>query len=122
MLISPLPYLLTYLPTYLQDGVTELWLSSEDTGAYGRDLGGPENLLPALLSGLTSLLPAGVMLRLGMTNPPFILDQLEPIAAALNHPNVFSFLHVPIQSASDRVLKVSECMYGGVGGYVHEER
>lgn len=88
--------------------MTEIWLSSEDTGAYGRDLGDKaENQLPGLLSGLTSILPAGVMLRVGMTNPPFILDHLEAIAAALNHPNVFSFLHIPIQSGSDAVLKVS---------------
>ena len=100
-----------------QEGVTEIWLSSEDTGAYGRDLGGPENLLSALLSGLTGVLPAGVMLRLGMTNPPFILDQLEPIAAALNHPNVFSFLHIPIQSASDAVLKVSQSVRREIGKF-----
>src|SRR5689334_5574855 len=44
------------------------------------------------------------MLRVGMTNPPFILDQLEDIAEILNHPNVFSFLHVPVQSGSNSVL------------------
>lgn len=37
------------------------------------------------------------MLRVGMTNPPFILEHLDTIAQVLNHPNVFSFLHVPVQ-------------------------
>ncbi|VBB33366.1 unnamed protein product [Acanthocheilonema viteae] len=44
------------------------------------------------------------MLRLGMTNPPYILDFLEEISEILNHPRVYSFLHIPVQSASDAVL------------------
>lgn len=59
--------------------------------------------LTRLLDALLPVLPSGAMLRLGMTNPPFILDQLEAVAAALRHPNVFSFLHVPVQAGSDRV-------------------
>jgi threonylcarbamoyladenosine tRNA methylthiotransferase CDKAL1 len=44
------------------------------------------------------------MLRLGMTNPPYILDHLEEISEILNHPQVYGFLHIPIQAASDSVL------------------
>jgi tRNA A37 methylthiotransferase MiaB len=56
-----------------------VWLSSEDTGAYGRDIG---TNLPALLRSCLEVLPADgrTMLRLGMTNPPFILEHLEEIA------------------------------------------
>lgn len=58
-------------------------------------------------------------MRLGMTSktnhrfiiikniildPPYILDYLEEIAEILNHPRVYSFLHIPVQSASDAVL------------------
>lgn len=84
-----------------QEGVTEIWLSSEDTGAYGRDLG---TSLSSLIDSLVPVLPPNVMLRLGMTNPPFILHQLEAIARALRHPNVFAFLHIPVQAGSDSVL------------------
>nr|KAF6504335.1 CDK5 regulatory subunit associated protein 1 like 1 [Rousettus aegyptiacus] len=44
------------------------------------------------------------MLRLGMTNPPYILEHLEEMAKILNHPRVYAFLHIPVQSASDTVL------------------
>ncbi|BDA40551.1 probable threonylcarbamoyladenosine tRNA methylthiotransferase at N-terminal half [Coccomyxa sp. Obi] len=83
--------------------VREIWLSSEDTGAYGRDLG---TSLPELLRALVAALPADgrTMLRIGMTNPPFILEHLPAIAEVLNHPCVFSYLHVPVQSGSDAVL------------------
>ena len=49
-------------------------------------------------------IPEGCMLRIGMTNPPYILEHLEQMALILDHPRVYSFLHVPIQSASDAVL------------------
>ncbi|KAL6184354.1 hypothetical protein ACLB2K_045756 [Fragaria x ananassa] len=87
----------------IADGVREIWLSSEDTGAYGRDIGVN---LPILLNAIVKELPpdGSTMLRIGMTNPPFILEHLKEIAEVLRHPCVYSFLHVPVQSGSDAVL------------------
>lgn len=67
--------------------------------------------LPALLRALTAELPADgrVRLRVGMTNPPFILEHLPAIAAALRHPYVFSYLHIPVQvrrRVHEHVLRV----------------
>ncbi|KAJ6433632.1 hypothetical protein OIU84_017349 [Salix udensis] len=89
--------------TVIDDGVKEIWLSSEDTGAYGRDIGVN---LPILLNAIVAELPsdASTMLRIGMTNPPFILEHLKEIAEILRHPCVYSFLHVPVQSGSDAIL------------------
>ncbi|XP_067928356.1 threonylcarbamoyladenosine tRNA methylthiotransferase-like [Watersipora subatra] len=84
-----------------EEGVVELWLTSEDTGAYGKDIG---VTLPQLLWQLVEVIPDGCMLRLGMTNPPYILEHLEEVAKILNHPKVYSFLHVPVQAGSDNVL------------------
>ncbi|XP_059469471.1 threonylcarbamoyladenosine tRNA methylthiotransferase [Neocloeon triangulifer] len=84
-----------------EEGVCELWLTSEDTGAYGRDIG---TNLPELLWAVIDTIPDGCMLRLGMTNPPYIVEHLPEMAKILNHPRVYSFLHVPVQSASDGVL------------------
>lgn len=39
-----------------------------------------------------------------MTNPPYILEHLDAMADILNHPRVYSFLHVPVQSGSNNVL------------------
>ena len=85
-----------------EDGANEIWLTSEDTGAYGRDIG---TNIAELLIALLAKLPREVMLRIGMTNPPYILEHLEAMAAILNHPQVFGFLHLPIQSASNTVLE-----------------
>ena len=88
--------------------VSEIWMTSEDTGAYGRDIGTD---IGVLLKQVVAELPdaddegrGGVMLRVGMTNPPYILEHLEVVAEVLNHPKVFAFLHVPVQAGSNRVL------------------
>lgn len=64
------------------EGVCEIWLTSEDTGAYGRDIG---TGLPTLLWRLVEEIPEGAMLRLGMTNPPYILEHLE-VCTTQGHP------------------------------------
>ncbi|KAL2467598.1 Methylthiotransferase [Forsythia ovata] len=94
----------------IADGVREIWLSSEDTGAYGRDLGVN---LPILLNALVAELPSdeSTMLRIGMTNPPYILEHLKEIAEVLRHPCVYSFLHVPVQSGSDTILSTMNREY-----------
>lgn len=61
--------------------------------------------LPDLLHEVVKEIPEGCKLRLGMTNPPYIMDHLEEIAEILADPRVYSFLHVPVQSGSDYVLK-----------------
>ena len=60
--------------TIIAEGVVEIWLTSEDLGTYGRDIG---STLPELLWKIVAELPEGVMLRCGMTNPPYILEHLE---------------------------------------------
>ncbi|KAI9321178.1 hypothetical protein DFJ73DRAFT_616250, partial [Zopfochytrium polystomum] len=91
--------------TVIGEGVKEIWLTSEDTGAYGKDIG---VTIVDLLWGIVRVLErhpeCGTMLRVGMTNPPYILEHLDEMVKILSHPRVFSFLHVPVQSGSDRVL------------------
>ena len=89
----------------LDDGVAEIWLSSEDTGAYGLDIGtNIGELLKRLMTEVDTRKGAKTMIRLGMTNPPYIRKHLDDVAEAFQHPNFFAFLHVPVQSGSDSVL------------------
>ncbi len=68
---------------------------------YGRDIG--TNIAELLFSILPHL-KNDVMLRIGMTNPPYILEHLDAIVEVLNHKNVYTFIHIPVQSGSDKVL------------------
>jgi threonylcarbamoyladenosine tRNA methylthiotransferase CDKAL1 len=88
--------------------VREVWFSSEDTGAYGRDIG---TSLPELLASCLAVLPADgrTLLRVGMTNPPYVLDRPGHLASLMGtlaaaDGRAFAFLHVPVQSGSDAVL------------------
>jgi len=85
-----------------EEGVTEIWLTSEDTGAYGLDI---NTDIAQLLKLLVSNIPENIMLRVGMTNPPYILNHLDSIAKALNHPRVYAFIHIPVQSGSNVTLE-----------------
>lgn len=62
------------------EGVVELWLTSEDTGAYGKDIG---VRLPDLLWQIIEVIPKGCMMRIGMTNPPYIQEYL-PVGCLFN--------------------------------------
>lgn len=50
-----------------------------------------------MLHGTPSVADGRCMLRLGMTNPPFILEHLAQVAEVLQDPRVFSYLHVPVR-------------------------
>ena len=84
-----------------KEGVKEIWLTSEDTGAYGRDI---NTDLPTLLMEILKVIPEEIMIRIGMTNPPYIMEHLEKMAKILNHPNCYAFLHIPVQCGSNPVL------------------
>lgn len=94
--MEPLFFILFYLKNF----------SHNFANIAGRDIG---TNLPILLNAIIAELPPdrSIMLRIGMTNPPYILEHLKEIAKVLYHPCVYSFLHVPVQSGSDRVLTVS---------------
>lgn len=85
-----------------EEGILEIWLTSEDTGAYGIDI---DTDITKLLWAILEVLPAPVMLRMGMTNPPYIKRHAEEMARIYSHPRIYKYLHMPIQSASDEVLE-----------------
>jgi MiaB-like tRNA modifying enzyme len=87
----------------LDDGCKEIWITSQDNAAYGLDKECAS--LPELLSEILSI-NKEFMLRLGMMNPNnvrVILDDLINIYK--NNKKMFKFLHIPVQSGNDEVLK-----------------
>jgi len=85
----------------ISSGVKELWLTAQDCGAYGKDIG---SNLPALLNLLTKL-DGDFMIRIGMMNPNNVKDFLEELIEVYMDKKVFRFIHLPVQSGSNSVLK-----------------
>ncbi|MCS7142815.1 MAG: tRNA (N(6)-L-threonylcarbamoyladenosine(37)-C(2))-methylthiotransferase [Aigarchaeota archaeon] len=83
-------------------GCREVWLTSQDMGSYGMESG--RNLLSELISNVTSV-SGDFYVRVGMMNPIYLKPILSDLIGAYGSPKVFKFLHLPVQSGSDRVLK-----------------
>jgi threonylcarbamoyladenosine tRNA methylthiotransferase CDKAL1 len=85
----------------LSEGVREIWITSQDCGCYGMDIG---TNLPDLLRRVCAL-DGEYMIRAGMMNPNHALAFLDELIEAYKHPRVYKFLHIPVQSGDDKVLK-----------------
>ena len=81
-------------------GACEVQLTGQDLSSWGLDLG---RTLPDLLQGITAF-PGEYRLRLGMMNPATVLPIQDDLIAAYHSDRIFRFLHLPVQSGSDRVL------------------
>jgi len=86
----------------ISNGVMEIWLTSQDMGSYGLDFG--RNMLPGLIKSIVSI-PREFWVRIGMMNPIYLKPILRELADLYLHPKVYKFLHIPVQSGSDKVLK-----------------
>ncbi len=89
------------------DGFREFWLTSQDTGCYGRDL---QTDLPELLWALDGL-QGDFRLRVGMMTPNMVTDMQSRLIWAFEGKKVFKFLHLPIQSGDDTVLQYMRRFY-----------
>jgi threonylcarbamoyladenosine tRNA methylthiotransferase CDKAL1 len=97
----PIKDIIKSIESDLKQGAKEIWLTSQDTGAYGKDINAD---LPTLLKQIISI-KHNFKLRLGMANPNHILPMLSELIEIYKSPKIYKFLHIPIQSASDKVLK-----------------
>lgn len=85
----------------LVNGAKEIWLTSQDNAAYGLDRG--KNELPSLLKEIFEL-KHRFKLRLGMMDPNNVLPILSELIETYKDKKMYKFIHIPIQSASNKVL------------------
>ena len=88
-------------------GVKEFWLTSQDTACYGKDIG---TSLADLL-GRVCEFEGNFFVRLGMMNPEHVLAMLDDLIEAYKNEKVFKFLHLPVQSGDNTVLKLMNRHY-----------
>lgn len=91
----------------INQGAKELWLTAQDTGCYGKDIG---ESLPELLDAVLRI-PGNFKVRLGMANPNHVKEQLDELIRILKHEKMFRFIHIPVQSGSDRMLEKMQRKY-----------
>lgn len=87
--------------TAVKEGVKEIWLTSQDTASYGLDI---DTNLPNLLKELLQI-PGNFKIRLDKCNPAHLKKIKDDLFPLLAHEKMFKFLHLPLQSGSNTMLK-----------------
>ncbi|MEM4481114.1 MAG: tRNA (N(6)-L-threonylcarbamoyladenosine(37)-C(2))-methylthiotransferase [Desulfurococcaceae archaeon] len=106
----------------VEGGGVEVELTGMDLGVYGVDIYG-KPALPALLREIESNVKGKYMIRVGMINPEYLKFMLGDLVEAVRESSrVFKFFHIPLQSGSERVLKLMGRRYtvDEYIGYVRE--
>ncbi len=86
----------------IRAGIKEIYLTSQDTGCYGFDRG---TNLAELVDDIVRI-EGKFMVRIGMANPQHLKRFVRDLLDAMESEKVYKFLHVPVQSGSDKVLRI----------------
>lgn len=85
----------------VKQGCREIWITSQDNSCYGFDINtGLVNLLKEIVK-----IPGKFYVRIGMMNPKNVLKILPDLIKIYKNKKVFRFLHIPVQSGNDIILK-----------------
>ncbi len=85
----------------LRRGRREIRLTSLDTGQYGRDM----DLNLAILLKRVCEVEGEFRVRVGMMSPMMLRPILSDLLEAYREEKVFKFLHLPVQSGNDGILR-----------------
>lgn len=85
----------------IRKGCREIRLTSQDTAAYGMDSG---SSFLSLVERVCSI-EGNFRIRVGMMHPLSLKKRMDEIIEIFSKRKVYKFLHLPLQSGSDEILK-----------------
>ncbi|MFH1240573.1 MAG: tRNA (N(6)-L-threonylcarbamoyladenosine(37)-C(2))-methylthiotransferase [Candidatus Diapherotrites archaeon] len=85
----------------------EIWLTAQDTGCYGMDI---DEALPSLVKELLRE-KGNFRIRIGMMDPKYLLRFYKEYISLFNDKRLYRFFHIPVQSGSDKILKLMNRTY-----------
>ncbi|RLE85674.1 MAG: hypothetical protein DRJ41_00730 [Thermoprotei archaeon] len=92
----------------IRKGAKEVFLTGQDVAAYGYDIG---LRLTDLLRIILEEVKGDYKVRLGMMEPWLTKKIARELAYLMKDERVFKYLHLPIQSGDDKVLKLMNRKY-----------
>ncbi|MEM4710522.1 MAG: tRNA (N(6)-L-threonylcarbamoyladenosine(37)-C(2))-methylthiotransferase [Candidatus Woesearchaeota archaeon] len=111
LLSYPKEKIILQFKSALASGCKEFWITSQDNGCYGFDIYRKEKyFLPELLNDLLKI-EGDFRIRLGMANPDHVKRIKDELIKTFKHPKMFKFLHIPVQSGNNRILKLMRRNY-----------
>jgi MiaB-like tRNA modifying enzyme len=102
-----IPEIIQRVKMDISSGICEFWVTSQDTAAYGREIG--KNL--AELLHTIGKVEGEFKVRVGMMTPNMINDMQQELIDAYKNPKIFKFLHFPVQSGDNQVLEKMRRFY-----------
>ncbi|ACB85379.1 tRNA (N(6)-L-threonylcarbamoyladenosine(37)-C(2))-methylthiotransferase MtaB [Natranaerobius thermophilus] len=101
--------------SYLEEGYQEIILAGTNMGLYGKDVKGQSKHsykfidLPMLVSELATLPYDDYRIRISSLEPLEMTEEL--LYAMKEHDKICNYLYLPLQSGSDRILKLMNRKY-----------
>ncbi|MGC8651781.1 MAG: tRNA (N(6)-L-threonylcarbamoyladenosine(37)-C(2))-methylthiotransferase [Candidatus Micrarchaeia archaeon] len=100
-------HILEAIKISIAEGAKEIELTAQDIGAYGADR--KTNIIE-LLEKIRQI-DGDFKVRVGMLNPQFLNKYIDGLAVLLNDRHFYRFVHIPVQSGSNSVLKAMRRLY-----------
>lgn len=97
----PEEYIVKEVEKNIIHGCKEIWLTSQDNGAYMLDKGGRR--LAKLLDKIMKI-EGNFKVRLGMLNPRHIPEMIDDLIQIFQDNKMFKFLHIPVEAGNNEVL------------------
>ncbi len=98
----PVADIVQQVKSLVADGCVEIQLTGQDCGCYGFDTG---TNLAELVQRILDEVPGDYKIRLGMGNPRHMLRYADKLLKCFNDERVYKFIHLPVQSGSEDILK-----------------
>jgi len=107
----PIELIIDTVEKVVRKGAVEIAITGQDTAVYGLDLYGRQ-MLPRLVRAIVEQVKGVYRIRIGMMNPDTMSSILDELVDVLNSfDKVYRFLHIPVQSGSNHVLKIMRRRY-----------
>ena len=87
---------------YVEGGVKHILITAQDTACYGFDRG---YTLPDLLEDIISSVEGKYTMRIGMMHAKNVPEIIDHLLECYRSDKVAKFLHLPLQSGDDKVLR-----------------
>jgi len=98
----PEAYIVNEIKNNVEQGCKEIWLTSQDNGAYGLDKG--KRKLAMLLNEILDKVEGDYKIRLGMINPRHVMSMIDDLIQIYQDDRMFKFLHIPVEAGNNEIL------------------
>ena len=98
---APHSWIIKTAKDMIASGTKEIELTAQDSAVYGIDTG---RSLPELMRDISDI-KGHFKVRVGMMNPDAASRILDELIEAYKLPKIYKFLHLPVQSGDDDVLR-----------------